>query len=180
MLAGACVELARRGDSVSVIARGHARLSDLRQRAQAVTGRTDAITPLPLDYSEVGLLAAGLRTATMARGPFDRILCYAHTSAPMAPIVAADMAASSGHRCTYVHIVGSDEPQELAIDTTRDEIAAMPGLAYRRVILGFVREASGSRWLTDDEICRGVLKAVDDPTPEQVVGTLTPWELRPR
>jgi len=41
---------------------------------------------------------------------------------------------------------------------------------YAQVLLGAVREESGSRWLTDEEISTGVLAAVDAGEPVAVVG----------
>ena len=47
-------------------------------------------------------------------------------------------------------------------------------------MLGFVRQAGRSRWLTDDEICRGVLRAIGTVEPEPiVVGQVEPWSARP-
>ena len=180
MLRGLCTELAVRGWTVSVVARGHAGLGSLRQEVAARTGRPDAINPVPLDYADIGALALGVRTAAVAHGPIDLAACYIHSTAPLAPIVVADTVASATAPCTYIHIVGSDAPDVLQMDSNRDEISASPGLRYRRVILGFVPGEGGSRWLTDDEICRGVLSAVANANPEQVVGEITPWDRRPR
>lgn len=40
--------------------------------------------------------------------------------------------------------------------------------------------AAGSRWLTNAEISSGVLAAVDRPARVTVLGTVEPWQLRPR
>jgi len=50
---------------------------------------------------------------------------------------------------------------------------------YTEVILGFERDARGSRWLTDDEIVRGTLQAIDGDAPRLIVGTVEPWSARP-
>jgi NAD(P)-dependent dehydrogenase (short-subunit alcohol dehydrogenase family) len=178
MLRGLCLELAARGWDVSVVARRHAGLSRLRQEAAARTGRPERVNPIAADYADIGALAMGLRTAVMGLGPIELVVCYA--TAPMAPIVVADVVGNAARPCTFVHVVGSEAPDPARIDSARDEIAANPGISYRRVILGFMREESGSRWLTDEEICRGVACAISDSAPEQVVGVVTPWEARPR
>jgi NAD(P)-dependent dehydrogenase (short-subunit alcohol dehydrogenase family) len=179
MLRGACTDLAARGWTVSVIARSHAQLASLRTDTAARTGRPTAINPVPVDYTDIPALALGLRAAATAHGPVSLAVCYIHSTAPLAPIVVADTLGSSTRPCTFIHVVGSASPDELRQDSTRDEIAANPGVAYRRVILGFMRHDGSTRWLTDHEICSGVLRAIDDPTPEQVVGVVSPWELHP-
>ena len=176
MLRGVCLGLAASGWTVSVIARRHAPLAALARDAAEQTGQ-NAIHPIPLDYHDIPSLALGIRTAIVTHGPISLAACYIHSSAPMAPFVIADTLAARA--CQFIHIVGSAAPDELWVDSTRDEIAAHPLITYRRVILGFIRERDTSRWLTDEEICRGVLKAIDDPTPEQVIGTVSPWELHP-
>ncbi|NLG69565.1 MAG: hypothetical protein GX496_08420 [Firmicutes bacterium] len=52
-------------------------------------------------------------------------------------------------------------------------------MRYREVILGFVVEPSGSRWLTHDGISPGVLEAIDRDAPRWIVGTVEPWSARP-
>jgi hypothetical protein len=47
------------------------------------------------------------------------------------------------------------------------------------VVLGFVAGETGSRWLTNDEISTGVLKAVDEDAPLSIVGETRPWSARP-
>jgi hypothetical protein len=180
MLRGLCLELAAQGWDVSVVARRHAGLSWLRQEAAARTGRAECVNPIPADYGDIGELALGLRTAAEARGPIELVVCYTHATAPMAPIVVADTVGMPGRPCTFVHVVGSEAPDPTRVDSDRDEISSNPGISYRRVILGFVREDGESRWLTDEEICRGVARAIADASPEQVVGVITPWEARPR
>lgn len=164
---------------MSVLARRHGPLASLRQDAAARTGRPDAINPIAADYGEIPTLAMGLRSAAIAHGPISLAACYIHTSAPMAPIVIADTIATPGKPCRYIHIVGSASPDDLRQDQSRDEILSNPGIAYTRIILGFVTEPAGTRWLTDDEICTGILRAVPDPRREQIIGVVTPWESHP-
>lgn len=75
------------------------------------------------------------------------------------------------------HVVGS-----AAADPSRigdREASALAGARYRRIVLGFVLDGSGSRWLSDDEIASGVLRAIDDDLEDSVVGIVSPWDRRP-
>lgn len=179
MLRGVTLDLAARSWTVSVVARRHAPLASLRQEAAARSGRPDAVNPVPSDYTNISSRAAGIRAATTVHGPVGLAVCYIHSTAPLAPIVVADMVANRASPCPYIHIVGSSDPDELRVDANRDEISQMPGVRYRRVILGFVLMDDSTRWLTDEEIVKGVLGALANEAPEQVVGRLSPWHLHP-
>ncbi|EJY55896.1 hypothetical protein URH17368_1284 [Alicyclobacillus hesperidum URH17-3-68] len=54
-----------------------------------------------------------------------------------------------------------------------------PNCMYRQVVLGFVAEETGSRWLTHAEITGGLVEAIRSDCERLVVGTLEPWEKRP-
>ena len=52
-------------------------------------------------------------------------------------------------------------------------------IAYQAVVLGFVVENGGSRWLTNDEISSGVFAAIQSGAPLSIIGTVKPWTARP-
>jgi hypothetical protein len=55
----------------------------------------------------------------------------------------------------------------------------LPDCALRQVILGFQVENGRARWLTDDEISGGVLRAVRMDAIFSVIGQVDPWTARP-
>ena len=57
--------------------------------------------------------------------------------------------------------------------------ASVAGVRYRRVVLGFVVEGTRSRWLTDDEISAGVVRALESGEDRTLVGVLEPRAMRP-
>jgi NAD(P)-dependent dehydrogenase (short-subunit alcohol dehydrogenase family) len=175
MLRGACLELAKYGYVVSVVARRHAGLSALAAEARAGGG---IINPLPADYRDEPMYAARLRSARAALGSYSLALCWIDSSAPTAVVLTAEMVA---HRsgCRFFHVLGSDAADPLREIGPDEDVAAVEGILYRRILLGFVREAEGSRWLTHAEISRGIIKAIDDDLPETTIGTLRPWTSRP-
>lgn len=61
----------------------------------------------------------------------------------------------------------------------RARFEALPNIVYHEVILGFVTEGEDSRWLTHDEISRGVLTAIDGQASRFIVGTVEPRSARP-
>ncbi|HIW99612.1 MAG TPA: hypothetical protein H9871_05665 [Candidatus Nesterenkonia stercoripullorum] len=55
----------------------------------------------------------------------------------------------------------------------------LPGRTMCHVMLGYVRLAGISRWLSSAEISDGVVHALDAAEPVHVVGRIDPWQQRP-
>lgn len=175
MLRQVSLELARRGFTTSVIARSREPLDDM---ARESGGRID---PIALDYRHTDGLVRALDRSVTAHGPIVLVVAWIHAVAPDAPLVVARAAAAGGgHRVDYFHVLGSaaDDPSQ-PDPQRRRRFAAVAGLEYHEVILGFVLEGSSSRWLTDDEIAAGVLESIDRGAPRWIVGTTRPWSARP-
>lgn len=177
MLAGVSLGLAARGYAVAVIARNRARLAYLEERSAGMPG---GIYPLPLDYRHSATLRAALDQHQRDRGPVELAICWIHSVAPEAAFIVADAVARNENQCRFFHVLGSAgaDPLKLPADQPAG-LASHPGLIYRQIILGFVREGSSSRWLSDDEISAGVLDAIELDAKLQIVGTVMPWESRP-
>lgn len=164
------LELAARGHAVTVLARRHTRLAALAADAPMGT-----IWPLALDYHDTGALERVLAQATRSGGPFGLAVVWIHGSAPNAPSVVARFVQGD-----YYHVLGSAAADPGRHDGTQEEgFIAWPGARYHQVILGFVQEDGRSRWLTHEEIGRGVLAAVEEGSSRTVVGTVEPWFARP-
>lgn len=175
MLRDATLGLARQGYAVTAIARRQARLDSL---AAAAPGR---IFPIAVDYRDTAALTAAINTALTERGPVTLALAWIHSTAPEAPLAAANALSGAGVPFHYCHVLGS-----AAADPSRpqpDRVAQfqqVPGLTYHEVILGFVLQPGGrSRWLTHSEISQGVLDAIAAGAQRHIVGTVEPWSLRP-
>ncbi|MEX2219772.1 MAG: hypothetical protein WD749_13545 [Phycisphaerales bacterium] len=174
MLRGLCLALAERGHTVTVIARRHAPLASLARAAASLPGR---IAPAPADYTDDAALASAIRSATIARGQVSLAIAWVRSAAPGALPLIADLIARDRDPPRLFHICGS-----AVADPSRTPdrgLALLPGVRYRRVILGFVVGPPGARWLTDAEICAGVVRAVDGDASESVVGQVHPWWARP-
>ena len=172
MLSQLCVELARAGREVTVVARDAARLQRLSERAPGIHS-------ISADYTDAATLERALGAAIRRTGAIERAVCWIHDTAPAAPLA---IAAHVGH--VYCHVLGSSAanpatPEILA--RWRKQFAAFPALDYRIAVLGFMRDRStrASRWLTDAEICKGVGQALATGGPLSIVGVVEPWSARP-
>ncbi len=189
MLAGAVLGLADRGHAVTVVARSRTRLDVLVAKALAAAS-PGAVHPLSLDYGDDAAFMAGLEEAVSARGPLLLAICWIHgEGSPALAAVAGAMA--TGTPAAAEPGAGRPRLIELRGSAVRDPSAPRPSrdAAVRRrapvrhevVLLGYMPATgvAGARWLTDDEIVRGVLDAVDRPAPVRSIGVVEPWSGRP-
>jgi len=56
---------------------------------------------------------------------------------------------------------------------------ALHGLSYHQIVLGFICNERGSRWLHHKEISDGTIQAVQSGVTRHVVGVVEPWDARP-
>lgn len=168
MLAGAVREIAGRGYVVTLVARDTDRIA--RVAAGAGPG---AVHPVSVDYRHGDVLLDRLRGAARERGAFRLAVAWIHATAPDAHDLVAGEIGSSPPTCRYLEVVGSagGDLRNLARERAA-RLAALPHLDHTRVVLGY--GGDGERWLTDREISRGVIDALDAGGAEHVVGTLDP------
>jgi hypothetical protein len=170
MLAGAVRGLVARGWRVSVLAR----------RASAFAMREPGVVGLDCNYNDTDALVATLNRARDGEGAIDLAVGWFHTLGP-APMLAT-RTGCLGTPGRFFHVLGSamadpDQPDRLRRAARSAEDAAY--CLYRQVVLGFVLEGQGARWLTNDEISAGVLKAIDDDAAVSTIGVTRPWAARP-
>ncbi len=156
------------GGCTAVVARPGRRLASL-------AAESSAILPVGVDWHDGPALDGALARIVAERGPFNLCVAWIHSDAPAAPLAVARRVCGD-----FVHVLGSAVADPARRDgARRARFERLPGLRYREVVLGFVREGGGSRWLTDAEIAAGVLAAVRGAAPWTPVGEVDPWDARP-
>jgi len=162
MLAGATKWLAKQGHVVTVISR------------RAFNGEWAGVNPLTIDYRESEMLQKGIAEAISAHGPIHLAVFWIHTDAADAfRVIAEEISAHAKVSWRLFHVRGSATHLHL------EAPLVPPNCLYRQVVLGFVEDENGSRWLTHDEISGGVIEAIRCDREQSTVGTLEPWEKRP-
>lgn len=133
-----------------------------------------------MDYRDGQRLQAAVQDAIAQHGPIVLAVCWIHSTAPDALEQIAGVIEASSVRCRLFHVRGraTANPAEKAKQLPA-WLASCPHIQYRQVILGFVVEPWGSRWLTHEEISGGVLEAVESDVLFHIVGTVEPWSMRP-
>ena len=184
MLRGVALAFVERGWTVSVVGR---RTGPLTQLAEQAAGARGTIVPLAADYTQPASFTAHLRAAVGEHGVPTVVVAWIHDTAPEAPLLVAQemVAAADGRPIDFVHVLSrlrTDDPRDRSVpapcpdeETLRD----LPGLIYRRAVLGWIVEPTGSRWLTDQEIAEGVIRAVDSDAGLTRIGQTEPLESNP-
>lgn len=159
MLWGACLGLKDLGHEVYALARSNHH-------------HYPGVHPILVNYKDL----LRLEEALEPHEPFDMAVVWIHSDAPQAPFVVAKFVDGP-----YYHLLSSQaaQPGELVNAKRRLHFEGV-GTDYREIILGFVAEQWGSRWLEDEEVAEGVLQAIQQNAKQFVVGTVRPWSARPK
>jgi hypothetical protein len=166
---------------VTVVARDGSRLDALAREAEEAAGR---IVPLSCDYREPQRLESAIAAEVRKWGRPDPAIAWIREDALEGLHAAARalVAASEGERPSpsrLVHFLPSAARSPVVRKQLRDAFAGYGSIRYRQVVLGFTLEEGISRWLTDTEISDGVLRSLELPGSEFVVGQVHPWSRRP-
>jgi hypothetical protein len=182
MLRWACTTLASRGGDVTVVARDPRRLHALATEAAGMPGQ---IAPVSCDYGDPQRLRSALEAAVRERGRPDPTIAWMRDDALEGLHAAArvlEEARAEEQRtdpCRLVHVLPSAARSPVVRKRYRDEFGTYGAIRYRQVVLGFVIDEGISRWLTDTEISNGVLRSLELPDSEFVVGRVHPWSRSP-
>ena len=180
MLYDVCRHLCESVNTVTVIARNKERLNRLVSDTKIMVG---SINPLSLDYADYEQLKDDLKKSIITNGPIELAICWIHTSkAPeAAAIIAETIHKQNKHaKCKYYQFLSSAtaDPSHEKIDISKN-FNSFDNIDFRTILLGFVTEGETSRWLTDKEICSGVIEAIENDTRNSIIGTVEPWNKRP-
>jgi len=165
MLAGVTTWMAEQGHVVSVVSRTGSLFGDL------TTGEVNSIT---VDYHHTSMPRQRIAEAISAHGPIQLAVFWIHSDAPDAfRVISDEIAKHEEALWRLFHVRGS------AAHLHPEPPQVPSNCLYRQVILGFVMEDNGARWLTHGEISGGVIEAIQNDRVRSIVGTLEPWEKRP-
>jgi len=179
MLCDVCRHLCESVNTVTVIARNKERLNRLVSDTKKMVG---SINPLSLDYAAYKQLKDELRESIFTNGPVELTICWINTSkAPEAATIIADIVDKQKNqtKCKYYQLLSSAtaDPSHAKIEISKNFNSF--DIDFRTILLGFVTEGETSRWLTDKEICSGVIEAIENDARNSIIGAVEPWNKRP-
>ncbi|MDY0409555.1 short-chain dehydrogenase [Virgibacillus soli] len=169
MLQKTCLWLADNNYMVTVINRHKNHFEQMVAKSKAPAHFHNLL----VDYHDEEKLEKKLKQTFDLNGPPQLVISWIHSSAPQALPLIIDTICRYTNKWQLIHIQGSSS------FFVKEQINIPKDCTYQQVYLGFVMDEKGSRWLTNDEISNGVLKAMKLDHPKVVVGTLEPWHQRP-
>jgi len=175
MLKEVTLYLLQRFDTVSVIARSPNGFKKLEQESGKLSSH---LNKLQLDYTHYNDLTSLLIKAIKDFGEINLAVSWIHSSAPLAPLLIAKVINDTSQHFDFYEILGSSHihPEN---EKREEKFTDFENIKYHKIILGFVIEAKSSRWLTNEEISRGVIEAIEKGDEDYVIGTVEPWMARP-
>jgi len=180
MLCDVCRHLCESVNTVTVIARNKERLNRLVSDTKKMVG---SISALSLDYADYEQLKDDLKKSIITHGPIKLAICWINTSKASE---AATITAETIHKqnkqtkCKYYQLLSSAtaDPSHAKLDISKN-FNSFDNIDFRTILLGFVTEGETSRWLTDKEICSGVIEAIENDARNSIIGAVEPWNKRP-
>ena len=125
-------------------------------------------------------LQTAVRGAIERHGVPEIVLAWAHTIGPVLNL--ARHLSSPEHSVRLHHVLGSsvrNPARKDALSRIKLGFDQLPGIDWRAICLGYVRESEQSRWLTHLEISSGALSAIRLRSPIYTIGQTAPWKHRP-
>lgn len=168
-------KLAYEYDTVSVVARNSHRLYSLRREMMHLKGNLD---PIQVDYADYEMLRTEIDLSIERYGSISLAVSWIHSTAPEASSIIANSINSQKEEFRFFDILGSASANPSKQNPLPD-FANLEFIKYRQIILGFIYGENSSRWLTDEEISSGVLKAIEEDKERSVIGVTEPWDRRP-
>ncbi len=170
MLKDVCLWLVEQGYNVSVIGRNQRRLDDVVNEASDST----SIIPISVDYRDEKLFLKMINDIKNECGPVTLVVSWIHSNASDSfHNLMEQLSKPPTAFWRLFHVRGS------AAHLSSTSILAPEGCLYRQIQLGFVLGETHSRWLTNEEIATGIIKAIQEDQEKYVVGILEPWDSRP-
>ncbi|MFE1626055.1 short-chain dehydrogenase [Brevibacillus reuszeri] len=161
--------LAEQSYQVIVVGRNRAKLERVRDGSRY----PHLFTLFPLDYGQTNQLREAMEQLIAEQGHIELVVAWIHSTAPRAISTIQQVLSRPKKKWSLYHVCGS---RAWIHPPLVQEVA---GCSYHRIILGFVCEEKGSRWLINEEIAQGVISAIQSKEPQTIVGSVEPWEKRP-
>ena len=168
MLKDVSLWLAEQGYITSVVGRSENKHLDLKKQAEY----PEVIRSIMVDYNYHAALEEAIKDTIEQDGPISLVVSWI----PSYPALELVDKIISQHSNTWklYQVKGSrryfqDDPLNLSSNCE-----------HHKVYLGFVLEENHSRWLTHNEIAKGVIRSIENDSKRSIVGQLHPYEKRPQ
>jgi NAD(P)-dependent dehydrogenase (short-subunit alcohol dehydrogenase family) len=132
------------------------------------------LVPVRADWRDPGAFVDAIVNEAGPR-PFAQAILWIH--APHREALISELDRVIDVAATVVRVWGSSTADPR--DVLAREGPILPGRSVRDVLLGYAVTEGCARWLHDEEISAGALRALREDRSPQTVGTIDPWDGRP-
>lgn len=161
MLKGAVISLLDEYDIISVLSRNDEKFNNLKTEAG---NRAKKLNRIKCDYTDYQELTAQLIKAIGELNEISLVISWIHSTAALAPAIAAKVINHQRTKCNYYDIIGSTG------ESRESSFTPFENITYHKIQLGYIKEGDANRWLSDEEICSGVIEAVKGGKKESTIG----------
>ncbi len=119
-------------------------------------GLSSNITPILIDYKDNDELQASVNSTISENGHIELVVAWIHSDAPEALKIIADEILDNSNEGELFHVLGSSSN----LNAIKRRVIMPDSCLYYQIRLGFVIKGGQSRWLTNEEISDGVIKAI--------------------
>ena len=170
MLSNLSLWLAQNGYHVAVIGRDSEKMERLLKKSLDEY----RITPMLVDYRIDDELKKNLQIFQKRNGKFDLVVAWIHSIAENALDIVVEEINDDHHTWSLFHVLGSQANGKMMKPRSVSN-----GFTYHQIQLGFIRENGVSRWLTHEEISKGVIDCISENKSSDIVGYTGPEEQLP-
>lgn len=171
MLSNVCLWLLKNNYKVSVVARNPNKMENLAKNSM----NSSRIIPILVNYEDDKELRSEIKRVIEDHGCIDLVVAWIHSPAQNALPTICEIVGQSSVKWQLFHVLGSSHN----LNELKKNIKVDGNCTYHQVQLGFILESSYSRWLTNNEIAEGVIKAISQEKERHIIGQIEPWDRRP-
>jgi NAD(P)-dependent dehydrogenase (short-subunit alcohol dehydrogenase family) len=170
MLGGAVEHLVKKGNRVAVLARS---IDKFQRMLSNYNLKPEDVSFISADYFNKDALVQVLNAHIKMNGDFDQAVIWMRSTAADSLDALLNVLSRQGQSIEVFKVNGS------AASRTDLLFPKQQSINMHHIILGFKIENGESRWLTNDEISKGVISALTTGVPVTVTGVTEPWDRRP-
>lgn len=126
---------------------------------------------ISIDYTESISFLKVIEENIKNNGSFNIIISWVHSNGLNSFLQLIDVVKKSNDQALLYHIKGSSF-YDSAQNNSFNRLIKSNKLIYREIFLGYKRENNLSRWLTNDEISSGVIKAIKSNNAISIIGRI--------
>lgn len=173
MLSEVTLWLANHYERVTVIGRTEEKFNLLQDKAS----HPERLHFISCDYQDVDDFTKKVADVLDIEGPAELAVTWIHSNNKQALIQLERIISKiNSDEWKLFHIHGS-----MASRQPHRTLTGSPNCKDHEIILGFILKGNdSSRWLTNYEISAGVMDAIKENSHTKVIGTVEPWDRRPK